>query len=60
MKPDEERINAIKELLPPSNKKDLQKILGVNNVLRSFIPNLSEIISPFRELLKTDILFEWT
>jgi len=60
MKPDDNRITAIKELKIPSNKKKLQQILGVINYLRQFIPNLSELSSPFRELLKKNVLWQWT
>jgi len=30
------------------------------NYLRGFIPNISEIVTPFRQLLKKDVLWEWT
>lgn len=60
MKPDDNRITAIKELKIPSNKKELQQILGVINYLRQFIPNLSEISSLLRELLKNNVIWQWT
>lgn len=56
---DENRIRTIKELKNPKDKKDLQKFLGVVNYLRSFLPNLSEVTSPLRELLKKNVLFQW-
>lgn len=60
MSPDSERIEVIKKLKNPSNKKELQQILGVVNFLRQFIPNISEIISPMRDLLKKDTAWNWT
>ncbi|KAF0739490.1 Uncharacterized protein FWK35_00028159 [Aphis craccivora] len=60
MSPDEERIKVIKQLQIPHNKKELQQILGVVNFLRQFLPNLSEIIGPMRELLKKEVLWNWT
>lgn len=54
MSPDSERVEVIKKLKNPSNKKELQQILGVVNYLRQFIPNVSEIIGPMRNLLKKD------
>lgn len=57
---DEDRIRAIKELGNPKDKKDLQKFLGVVNYLRSFVPSLSEVTSPLRELLKKNVLFQWS
>lgn len=50
---------AIKKIEPPSNKKDLQKLLGMINYVRNFVPNLAEISQPFRELLKKNVIFEW-
>ncbi|CAI6370293.1 unnamed protein product [Macrosiphum euphorbiae] len=60
MRPDNDRITAIKELGIPKNKKELQQILGTINYLRKFIPNLSEISSPYRELLKKNVIWQWT
>lgn len=59
MKPDPEHVRAIMSLEVPSNKKELQRILGMVNYLRKFIPNMSEITAPLRELLKTSVHFEW-
>lgn len=56
---DESRIKSIKELKNPKDKKDLQKFLGVINYLRSFIPNLAEITTPLRTLLKKNVIFQW-
>lgn len=60
MFPDPEKIEVIRQFPEPENKKNLQKMLGMINYLRQFIPNLSEITSPLRELLKKDIEFQWT
>lgn len=59
MRPDSSRITAIQELGTPKNKKELQQILGTINYLRQFVPNLSEISSPFRELLKNNVVWQW-
>jgi len=55
--PDPDRIKSIKELELPVNKKQLQSFLGMINYLRAFIPNLSDIITPFRELLKKHVIW---
>lgn len=60
MRPDNDRITAIKELAIPNNKKQLQSILGIINYVRQFIPNLAELSSPLRELLKNKTLWQWT
>lgn len=54
-----DRLQGITDLKPPTNRKELQSIMGMINYLRSFIPNLSEIIEPWRLLLKKDVIFDW-
>lgn len=58
-KTDPKRIKAISEMTEPSSKIELQRYLGMVNYLRSFIPNMSQITQPLRELLKSKIEFQW-
>lgn len=53
--------DVIKELKSPKDKMGLQKLLAVINYFnyRYFIPNLSELISPYRQILKNDAEFAW-
>lgn len=60
IEPDSERIEAIKQMGQPKNKKDLQKFLGVVNYVRQFIPNMAEVTAPLRELIKKNVIFNWT
>lgn len=55
-KPDDEKIKAILEYDIPTDKKALQRFLGVINYLRNFIPNLAET-GPLRLLLKKNVEF---
>jgi hypothetical protein len=56
---DPNRICAIINLKEPQNKKELQSILGIINYLRKYIPNLAEVSNPLRELLKSNVEFQW-
>ena len=47
------------EMSEPTNKKAVQRILGLINYVAMFIPKLSEVISPLRELLQKDIHWHW-
>lgn len=60
MSPDPDKLKAVQLMEIPKNKNELQKLLGMINYLRNFIPNLSERISPFRDLLKKNVIWEWT
>ncbi|XP_055923520.1 uncharacterized protein K02A2.6-like [Eupeodes corollae] len=55
--PDPVRVEGIKGIENPKNQKDLQKILGTVNYLRPFIPKLADMIAPFRDLLKKNVVF---
>jgi len=57
--PDPDQIKTIVELKEPTSKIELQRLIGMFNYLREFIPNMSKIISPLRELLKKDTIWLW-
>ncbi|XP_043473419.1 uncharacterized protein K02A2.6-like [Leptopilina heterotoma] len=56
---DQERIRAIDAIENLKSKAEVQKILGTVNYVRKFIPNLSELTAPLRELLKDGVEFQW-
>lgn len=58
-RPDPDKIKAILKMPQPQNKQDLQRLLGMVNYLSQYIPNMSEITSPLRALLKKDIQWTW-
>lgn len=60
MEIDSDRIKAIRLLKDPHDRKSLQSFLGTVNYLRQFIPKLSQLIEPLRELLKKGTIFRWT
>jgi len=56
---DKNHVNSVVDLPNPSNKKELQSMLGLFNYFREFIPNMSTIVSPLRELLKKSSKWMW-
>lgn len=56
---DKGRLNAIKDMEEPSNKKELLRFLGLVKYLGKFLPNLSQITAPIRELTKENIIWQW-
>jgi hypothetical protein len=52
---------AVKTMVPPTMKKELQQLIGKINFVRRFISNLSGRIEPFMELvkIKTNDEFCW-
>ena len=58
-KPDDEKIRAVRDMEPPTCKKELQTFLGFVQYLGKFVPNLSEVSAPLRELLQKTTEWYW-
>ena len=54
VKPDPKKKRAITNMQFPQSKNELRTFLGMVNYLRKFVPNLSDITAPLRELLEKD------
>ncbi len=59
LKPDDNKIKAIQAMQSPTDKKGLQEILGMVTFLARWVPNLSTVTAPMRQLLEKDVVFEW-
>ena len=57
IEPDPEKVSATVDMPLPTNKKELQKFLGMVNYLGKFLPNVSDVSAPLRKLLEKDV--EW-
>ena len=60
VKPDPEKIRAIKELAPPKNVKETRSLLGLCGWYRRFIDGYAKITRPLTELTKKNRPFIWT
>ena len=58
VQPDPTKVEAIINMPLPESKPDLQRFMGMVNYVGKFIPNLSQITAPLRQLLKKDVLFD--
>lgn len=59
IKPDPEKVRAIKELKTPENVSEVRRLLGMANHLARFIPNLASKTEPLRQLLLKDSEWVW-
>ena len=59
LKPDPEKVSAMKEMPPPTTKEDVLRFLGSIQYLAKFLPMVAEVETPPRELTKRDVLFHW-
>lgn len=60
IKPDPSLLDTILNLEAPTNKKAVQRMIGVINYFGKYIPRLSEHTANLRRLLHECVLFEWT
>ena len=60
IKIDPKRIEAILQISHPRNIKELQSFIGKINFLRSFIPNLAELLRNITNMLKKEQGVKWT
>jgi hypothetical protein len=58
--PDQSKVEAIINMPAPQDKAGVQRLLGMVNYLAKFIPGMSEITAPLRELLKKNVHWHWT
>ena len=56
---DPSKIQAILSMKPPTDVAGVQRILGTINYLAQFLPRLSQISQPLRQIIKTENPFIW-
>ena len=56
---DPDKVSALKQMAPPKNTQELQTFLGLATYMSPFIPNLSTLTAPLREMLKKENQFDW-
>ena len=59
LRPDSRKMQAIKEMPPPTDKPGFMRLLGMETYLGKFVPNFLEVTSKLRELQRTDTEFRW-
>jgi hypothetical protein len=59
VKPDPNKVRAIKEFPVPKNVTDVKSFLGLAGYYRKFIPQFSKITKPLNDLLKKDKAWIW-
>jgi hypothetical protein len=59
IRPDPDKIQAIKDMNPPSNVSDVRRFLGMVNQLSKCSGRLALLTEPLRELLKKKNEWSW-
>ncbi|XP_053389324.1 uncharacterized protein LOC128552315 [Mercenaria mercenaria] len=56
---DPSKIEAITKMPKPTDKKAVQRLLGLLNYLAKFLDKLSQMCEPLRQLTRKDVVFNW-
>lgn len=59
IRPDDDKIKAISDMPEPTDKKGVQRFLGMINFVCRSIPNRASILEPLYALLKDNTMFFW-
>ena len=59
LKPDPAKCQATDEMLPPEDKNSVQRLNGFLNYLAKFLPKLSDVMEPIRQLTRKDVPWNW-
>ena len=59
LKPDPRKVEAILEMPPPTDIKEIKRFLGMVNYLAKFLPLLSDMTQPLRDLDDKDVEWCW-
>lgn len=60
IKVDPDKVIDLANMPAPQDKKGIQRLLGTLNFFSRYIPNMSTITHPLRELLGKNVPFHWT
>lgn len=53
------KVEAVLQMCPPTNSKELKRMLGMVDYMRKFDPKLAEVEVPMRKLLKQQNAWVW-
>ena len=59
LRPDPSKVEAIVTMEAPKDRAEVQRFCGAVNYLVKFLPKLSDVIEPIRQLTKSDIEWHW-
>ncbi|GFT71693.1 retrovirus-related Pol polyprotein from transposon opus [Nephila pilipes] len=59
IKLDSDHVKAIVAMPTPKSKTEVRRLLGMKNFLSKFIPNVSKVIAPLREIIHENVEFNW-
>ena len=59
LQPDPEKVQAVRSMPVPGSNEDVRRFLEFVQYLSTFIPNMSTVEAPLRDVMKRDVDFYW-
>ncbi len=59
LKPDPRKVQDLIDMQTPTDKKGIQRLLGITTYLSKFLPSLSEMCEPLRKVATADVESTW-
>ena len=59
LKTDPDKVRAVVEMPRPTDKAGVQRLLGMLNYVSKFIPTMSDLTTPLRQLIHQDVEWHW-
>ena len=56
----EKKVEAVLKAPNPKNLTELRSFLGLLHYYNKFLPNISSVLQPLNQLLKSDVKWKWT
>jgi hypothetical protein len=60
IKPQQQKVNAILQVAPPRNVKQVRSFVGMLNHYKAMISRRSHLLTPLTALTKKNVKFEWS
>ena len=60
LEPYPDKVKAVEEMPEPTTKQELKSLLGFVNYLSKFLPKLTEVAQPLRDLTAKEAKFIWS
>jgi hypothetical protein len=60
IKPQQQKVNAILQVAPPCNVKQVRSFVGMLKHYKAMIPHHSHLLTLLMTLTKKNVKFEWT
>ncbi|XP_043207943.1 uncharacterized protein LOC122373698 [Amphibalanus amphitrite] len=59
LRPDPDNVEKIRNLPPPTTRREVRSFIGMASYYRCFVPDFSRRAKPLTDLTKTTVPFEW-